>query len=43
MTALNLFLEISYRRADRLMLCVLWVLFIAALRNAAQTRSTAVA
>lgn len=31
MTALNLFLEISYRRADRLMLCVLWVLFIAAL------------
>ncbi|MGK5020475.1 methyl-accepting chemotaxis protein [Janthinobacterium sp. LB2P10] len=31
MLALNSFLEINYRRADRLMLCVLWGLFIAAL------------
>jgi methyl-accepting chemotaxis protein len=31
MNALNTFLEINYRRADRLMLCVLWGMFLAAL------------
>ena len=31
MTALNTFLEVNYRRADRLMVCVLWGMLLAAL------------